>query len=62
LAFLLEEAERMRAGSTMTLPTHAAKQYLPASMPLLTLDDIDASDVFDELPGDVKIEVKEEIT
>ena len=62
LAFLLEEAERMRAGSTMTLPTHAAKQYLPASMPLLTLDDIDAGDVFDELPGDVKIEVKEEIT
>ena len=57
LAGLLAEAERMRAGSTMALPSHASKSNFQAAgaVPMLTFDaPID-------LPGDVKIEVKEEL-
>jgi len=61
LADLLAEAERMRAGSTMMLPSHASKRNLIAAgadVPLLKLDEVD---VPIDVPGDVKIEVKEEI-
>jgi transcription initiation factor TFIIB len=61
LADLLAEAERMRAGSTMMLPSHASKRNLVAAgadVPLLKLDEVD---VPIDVPGDVKIEVKEEI-
>jgi transcription initiation factor TFIIB len=57
LAGLLAEAERMRAGSTMALPSHASKSNFQAAgaVPMLNFDaPID-------LPGDVKIEVKEEL-
>ena len=61
LAFLLEEGERMRAGSTMTLPSHASRQTLAPtpSMPLLSLEDIGDVPIDVPLPGDV--EVKEEL-
>jgi len=61
LAFLLEEGERMRAGSTMTLPSHASKQTIAStpSMPLLSLDDIGDVPIDVPLPGD--IEIKEEL-
>ena len=62
LVDLLAEAERMRAGSTMALPSHAVKQHeTPVAKSTMTLQLNDAPLIDVDVPGDVKVEIKEEV-
>jgi hypothetical protein len=52
----------MRAGSTLALPSHAVKQHsTPAAKSAIALQLDDAPQIDVEVPGDVKVEIKEEV-